>query len=97
MLHANIKNAVEYRGLEADQILKELHEDAEWKLAAERDEREGFIEDEISIPSEIQLMAQALAYRDATPEDLEPIYKLLNKASNPKYMARKPFVEMKKR
>lgn len=87
MLHNKIKNAAELRGLEPDEILRELHQDAERQLAREYDERQaqkygvtaGYDPEE-SFPQEIRLIARALAYRAATVDDLDSLETLLNKA-----------------
>lgn len=88
MLHNKIRNAAEFSGMEPDQILRELHQDAERQLAREYDERQAAkygvkqSEDggEESFPQEIRLIARALAYRQASLEDLEQLEVLLNKA-----------------
>lgn len=88
MLHNKIRTAAEFSGMEPDQILRELHQDAERQLAREYDERQatkyGVKQSENggeeSFPQEIRLIARALAYRQASLEDLEQLEALLNKA-----------------
>lgn len=72
-LQNKIRQLVE-DGLTPDELLKQLHEQAEQQLL---EEAEGQA-DEIPIPKEIKLIAQALAYRRADPGDLDELYKLLN-------------------
>ena len=74
-LQNKIRQLVE-DGLSPDELLKQLHEDAERQLL---EEVEGPRE-EPPIPNEIKLIAQALAYRKATVEDTEELHKLLNQA-----------------
>lgn len=87
MLHNKIKNAAELRGLEPDEILRELHQDAERQLAREYDERQASKyglkpnnDEGETFPQEIRLIARALAYRNATLDDFLQLEILLNKA-----------------
>jgi GNAT superfamily N-acetyltransferase len=87
MLHNKIKNAAELRGLEPDEILRELHQDAERQLAREYDERQASKyglksnnDEGETFPQEIRLIARALAYRNATLDDFSQLEILLNKA-----------------
>lgn len=88
MLQNKIKNAAEFRGLEPEQILKELHEEAELRLIAEKEGIGAVQSVDEPIPHEVQLIAQALAYRSATLDDLFQLHALLAKAYEPEINVR---------
>lgn len=83
MIQNKVKNAAEFRGLEPEQILKELNDEAELRLIAEKEGIGAVKSIEEPIPHEVQLIAQALAYRSATLDDLFQLHALLAKAYEP--------------
>jgi ribosomal protein S18 acetylase RimI-like enzyme len=88
-LQNKIRHMVEVEGMTPDELLKKLHEDAERQLIEQADEEERRRRGVTSttdlaefddVPKEIQLIAQALAYRVATIDDLDELHKLLSLA-----------------
>lgn len=88
-LQNRIRHMVEVEGMTPDELLKKLHEEAEQQLIDKADEEERVrrgvtsttdLAEFESVPKEIQLIAQALAYRFATIEDLDELHKLLSAA-----------------
>ncbi len=88
-LQNKIRHMVEVEGMSPDELLNKLHEDAERQLVEQADEEERIrrgiprsadLSELDAVPNEIQLIAQALAYRSATVDDLDDIHKILNLA-----------------
>jgi N-acetylglutamate synthase-like GNAT family acetyltransferase len=95
LLQNKIKNAVELRGLESDQLLKELHDEAERKLMSDNDSYRGSIqdieEDTETVREDINLISRAMAYRMATSHDLPKLHKLLNASYKPEIEGNEAF------
>lgn len=85
MLHNKIRNAAEFQGLEPDEILRRIHEETATKMANDLDKvkggaPKGEVDPEEAFPSEIKLIARALAYRSGTLEDRQKLFDLLKRA-----------------
>ncbi|RYG66799.1 hypothetical protein EON64_08925 [archaeon] len=73
-VQAKIRGAVEAEGLNPEEVLRRLHEEAELQLLGDE------APDGERIPNQIYIIAQALAYRSATTEDESELFGLLNEA-----------------
>eukprot|EP01031_Cornospumella_fuschlensis_P045764 gene45764-56014_t len=73
-VQAKIRGAVEAEGLNPEEVMRRLHEEAELQLLGDE------APDADHIPSHIYIIAQALAYRSAIPEDESELHGLLNEA-----------------
>jgi hypothetical protein len=86
-LQNKIRHMVEVEGMTPDELLKKLHEDAEQSLIDAADEAErkrrslaGLPSEIESIPQEVRLIAQALAYRVPTLVDIDEIHRVLQQS-----------------
>eukprot|EP01039_Chlorochromonas_danica_P010666 gene10666-11833_t len=84
-VQARIRDAVEAEGLSPEQVMRRLHEEAELQLLGDE------APDKDAIPSQIYIIAQALAYRPATSGDLEEIYALLSDAYREEVQGKEAF------
>lgn len=86
-IQSRVRSAVEERGLSADEILSELHEEATRTLLEGQEKSAArSAPEEDNVPSEIRLISQALAYRRAETSDLESLCQLLNRAYQPEIL-----------
>jgi hypothetical protein len=76
-LQARIHDYVEYQGMSSTEVLEKIQSETFEKLTLKEDLSRGVSE---TIPEEIKVISQALAYREALPEDLTDIYNILNQA-----------------
>lgn len=86
-VQAKIRDAVEAEGLSPEEVLRRLHEQAELELLGDE------APESDKIPNQIYIIAQALAYRAAAPEDLEEIFALLNESYSDEVSGKDAFRE----